>query len=75
MVPEIIVKTVTKDVSHYVEKPIPVMVETVVEKKVTEKVPVVEYVEVEKEVPMELKQFESEEELAEIRRLLNDLGE
>jgi hypothetical protein len=41
------------------------VVETFVEKKVIEKVPVVKYVEVEKKVPAEFKQFESEEELTE----------
>jgi len=63
LVPEIIVQTVTKDVSHYVEKPTVEVVETFVEKKVIEEVPVVKYVEVEKEVPAALNQFESEEEL------------
>jgi hypothetical protein len=62
--PEIIVRTVTKDVSRCIEKPTVEVVETVVEKKVVEKVPVIEYVEVEKAVPMELKQFASKEELA-----------
>ena len=65
MAPEIIVQTVTKDVSHYVEKPTIEVIETFVEKKVIEEVPVVQYVEVEKEVPAKLKQFESEEELIE----------
>lgn len=65
MVPKIIVQTVTKNIKHYTEKPTAVLVETIVEKKVIEKVPIVEYVEVEKEVPAELKQFESEEELTE----------
>lgn len=63
--PEIIVQTVTKYVNPYIERPAPEVVETVVEKKVIEKVPVVKYIEVEKEVPAELKQFESEEELIE----------
>ncbi len=63
--PETIVQTVTKYVNHYTERPIVEVVETVVEKKVIEKVPVIEYVEVEKEVPSELKQFESEEALIE----------
>jgi hypothetical protein len=67
--PEVTVRTITKDVSHYIEKPTVEVVETFVEKKVVEEVPVVKYVEkyveVEKEVPAELKQFESEEELIE----------
>jgi hypothetical protein len=61
--PEIIVRTVTRDVSHCIEKPTVEVVENVVEKKVVEEVPVVKYVEVEKEVAVALKQFESEEEL------------
>jgi hypothetical protein len=64
MEPEVVVRTVTKDVCHYVEQPTVEVIEKFVEKKVVEKVPVIEYVEVEK-VPAELKQFESEEELAE----------
>jgi hypothetical protein len=64
-VPETIVHTITKHVNHYAERPTLEVRETVVEKKVIEKVPVIEYVEVAKEVPMELKQFESEEELIE----------
>ena len=63
--PEVIVQTATKYINHYIERPIPEVVETVVEKKVIEKVPVVKYVAVEKEVPADLKQFESEEELIE----------
>jgi hypothetical protein len=67
--PEVTIQTITKDVSHYIEKPTVEVVETFVEKKVVEEVPVVKYVEkyveVEKEVPAELKQFESEEELIE----------
>ena len=65
MVPETTVQTVTKYVNHYTERPTVEVVETVVEKKVIEKVPVIEYVEVEIEVPTELKQFDSEEELIE----------
>ena len=61
--PETTVRTVTKYVNHYTERPTVEVVETVVEKKVIEKVPVIEYVEVEKEVPAEIKQFESEEAL------------
>jgi hypothetical protein len=63
MVPETVVRTVTKDVSRYTEVPVVEVVEKVVEKKVIEQVPVIEYVEVEKEVPVELKQFASEEAL------------
>ena len=66
--PEIIVQTVTKDVSHYIEKPTVEVVEKFVEKKVVEQVLLpgrIEYVEVEKEVPAELQQFESEEALSE----------
>ncbi len=63
--PEIIVRTVTKDVSRCIEKPTIEVVENVIEKKIVEEVPVVEYVEVEKEVTAELKQFTSEEELKE----------
>jgi len=63
--PETIVQTMTKYVNHYTERPTVELVETVVEKKVIEKVPVIEYVEVEKEVPAELKQFESEAALIE----------
>ena len=65
MEPEVVIWTVTKDVSHYVEIPKVEVVEKFVEKKVVEQVPVIEYVEVEKEVPAKLKQFESEEELVE----------
>ena len=53
--PEIIIQKVTRS-----EVP-----ETVSDKQITEKAPVVEYIEVEKEVPVELKQFESEEALIE----------
>jgi hypothetical protein len=65
LTPEIIVHTVTKNVNHCIEIPTVEVVETLVEKKVIEEVPVIEYVEVEKEVPLELREFESEEELAE----------
>ena len=42
--PKLIVRTVTKDVSRYIERPSIEVVETVVEKKVIEEVPVIEYV-------------------------------
>ncbi len=64
-VPEIVVQTMTKYVNYYTEKPITKEVEKLVEKKVIEAVPVVKYVEVEKEVPAELKQLESEDKLIE----------
>jgi hypothetical protein len=67
--PETIVQTVTKYVNHYTERPTVEVRETVVEKRVVEKVPVIEYVEVEKEVPVQLKQFESEEEFIEWLRI------
>jgi hypothetical protein len=71
MVPEKIVQTVTNNVTHFVEieKPVVEVVEKFVEKKVIEKVPVIEYVEVEKEVTVELKQFESVNELSEWLRI------
>jgi hypothetical protein len=66
-VPETIVHTVTKNVNRYKEIPTVEVIETLVEKKVIEEVPVIEYVEVEieieKEIPLELKEFESEEEM------------
>lgn len=65
LAPEIIVHTVTKNVDHCIKIPTVEVVETLVEKKVIEKVPVIQYVEVEKEVPLELREFASEEELAE----------
>jgi hypothetical protein len=61
--PEIIVQTVTKDVVRYIDKPTIEVVEAVVEKTVVEEVPVVEYIEVEKEVSTELNQFESKEQM------------
>ncbi len=65
LTPERIVHTVTKNVDRCIEKPTVEVVETLIEKKVIEEVPVIEYIEVEKEVPLELREFESEEELAE----------
>ena len=66
-VPEILVQTVTRDFNHYIERPTVevVEVEKVVEKKVIEEVPVIKYVEVEKEIPVKLEPFESEEALIE----------
>jgi len=61
---EVVVQTITNDVIRYVDKPTVEVVETVVEKKVVEEVPVVEYVEVENESSKELNQFESIEQLA-----------
>ena len=74
-VPEIIIHNVTKYVERYTEKPTVEVIETFVEKKVIEEVPVIEYVEieieveVEKEVPLELREFESVEELEEWLRI------
>jgi hypothetical protein len=64
-IPEVIVQPVTRYVNYYTEKPRVEVIETLVEKKVIKEVPVVEYVEVAKEVPLELREFESEEELTE----------
>ena len=63
LTPVTVVQTVTKNSKQYIEKPTDRVVEVVVEKKVIEEVPVIEYVEVEKEVPTKLQQFESEKEL------------
>lgn len=63
MVPETVVPTVTKNINCDKESPVVEVIETLVEKKVIEKVPVIEYVEIEKEVPLKLKEFECEEEL------------
>jgi hypothetical protein len=65
LTPEIVVHTVTKNVNHCIEIPTVEVVETLVEKKVIEEVSVIEYVEVQKEVPLELREFASEQELAE----------
>jgi hypothetical protein len=60
-VPEIIGRTIMGYINQSAVKP--EVVNTVTEKIIIEKVPVIEYVEIEKEVPAELKQFESEEAL------------
>jgi hypothetical protein len=62
-VPEVLVQPVTRYVNHYVERPTVEVVETFVEKRIIKQVPVVEFIEVEKEVLAPLRQFESEEEL------------
>ena len=62
--PEPAVRTVTEYVDRYIEIPSVEVVETVVEKKIIKEVPFIEYIEIEKEVPVELKPFESEAELA-----------
>jgi hypothetical protein len=65
LAPETTVPTVTSNASQYagIDKPDVEVVEKYVEKKVVETVPVIEYVEVAKEVPLELEQFKSVDEL------------
>jgi hypothetical protein len=61
---DVVSETLVQTVKEYIDQPAPKpeVTETVVEKTI--EVPVTKYVEIEKEVPAELKQFESEEELA-----------
>lgn len=62
--PEVIILTTTKYINHYTEVPVVEKVETFVEKRVIKEVPVIRYIEVEKEVPVELQEFATEEDLA-----------